>query len=214
VQKWSRPIPEQALDLHNLMIHLQHPLAEDERIPISQDSFDNLTKFSSEFLFPEAALSAEEAKTLFRVSEDESARPAERLFVPAIERIPPPSGTEDTFHGTMEDNIGWILKTLLPEGVSIRNSNRDSSTALKRPDYGFLMKGHCVVRGEEEGTDSPGDEERELVEKLYRWTYQPLPFILGLLWISLSLKAFLCYRLSCNCHGRPLCGDYRATFEN
>jgi hypothetical protein len=210
VEKWSRPIPEQALDLHNLMLHLQHPLAEDEKIPISQDSFDDLTKVSSKVLFPESALSAEEAKTLFRVSEDESATPLEQLFVTAIERNPLSSGTEDAFHGTMEDNIGWILRTLLPEGVPIRNSNRNTSTALKRPDYGFLVKGHCLVRGEEKGTNPAGDPKQELVEKLHRWTYEPLPFILGLLWVSLSLKPFLCicYRLSCNYHGRPLCCDY------
>jgi hypothetical protein len=215
MQKWKRPIPEQALSLQNLSVHLQQPLAEDEKIPISQDQFDILSKMPFSVESPEFALSAEEAKTLFRVSEDERTWGVERLFISAIEWPPPAYGTEDNFHSTWQDNIGKILKLILPAGQSIRNSNRNSSTALQWPDFGFLVKGHCVFRGEETGPASDGDPERELVDKPI-WTYDPLPYILGLLWVSLSLKAFLsiCYRLSCNCRGRPLCCHYSATFDN
>jgi hypothetical protein len=201
--------------LQNLSSHLQQPLAEDEKIPISQDQFDKLSTLSSSAAFPEAALSAEEAATLFRVSEDEHADDFEQLFFTAIALSPPTRGTEDAFHGTWDNNIGNILKLILPAGETIRNSNHNTSTGLKPPDYGFLLKGHCYVRGEEKGTDSTDDPEQELIDKL-RWTYQPLPFIFGLLWISLSLKALLCicYRLSCNCHGPPLCCNYSATFDN
>jgi hypothetical protein len=210
VERWSRSIPEQALSLQSLRIHLQQPLAEDEKIPISQHQFDRLS-----YSVRGGTLSAEEVKTLFRVSEDECAVELSVLFEGAIYSVPPASGTEDIFHSTWEDNIGKILRLILPAGEPIRNGNRDSTTELKWPDYGLLFKSHCILRGEENGSETAGNPERELVDKL-RWTYQPLPFILGLLWISLLSKAFLCicYRLSCNCHGRPLCCNYPATLDN
>jgi hypothetical protein len=214
MKKWTRPIPEQALDLQNLCVHLQQPLAEDEKVPISQDQFDWLSKIPSSVEYPEFALSVEEAKTLFRVSEDECTRGVERILVGAIESNIHPSGSRNLFHGTWDNNISHILRLILPDSESVRNGT-STSPALKWPNYGLLIKNHCIVRGEEKGSESGGDPKRELLDKL-RWTYQPLPYILGLLWIWLSLKAFLCicYRLSCNYHARPLCCNYSTTIDN
>jgi hypothetical protein len=213
VAKWSQPTP--APNLQDLRNYLQQPLAENEKIPITQSTFDFLTRDTSFIDHPTSALSAEQLEILFRVSTEERAKVVEVPFVSAIESTPPVSGTEDLFHSTWDANISGILRLILPDAEPIRNSNRNTSTALKRPDYGFLIKNHCIVRGEEKGSESSGDPERELVDKLV-WTYHPLPCILGLLWISLSFKAFLCmcYRISCNYNARPLCCNYSATLDN
>jgi hypothetical protein len=196
--------------LQNLHIYLQRPLAEDEKIPIPQDEFDWLSRNMEH---PEFELSAEQLAALFRVSTDERTRRLEWIFSSAIESIPPAYGTEELFHSTWDRNISNILEFILSRAEIIRNSNRNTSTALKRPDYGLLIKNHCILRGEEKGSNTAGNPAEELVDKLI-WTYDPLPYILGLSWILLSLKAFLCicYRISRNYHRRPLYCNYSPTF--
>jgi hypothetical protein len=178
VAKWLQPIS--TLSLSNLHIYLQQPLAEDEKIPIPQDIFDWMSRNPSFFESPELELSAEQLATLFRVSRDERAWSAQVPFVFAIESEAPASGREDVFHSTWDNNISRIFRLILSDAESIRNSNRNCSTALKRPDYGLLLKGHCVLRGKEKGSDPVGDPKQELVEKLI-WQYSPLSYILGLL---------------------------------
>jgi hypothetical protein len=177
--------------LQNLHIYLQRPLAEDEKIPISQDKFDWLSTNPSLAVAPDLALIAEQLGSLYRVSIDERAHDVERIFSNAIYSRPPAYGTEELFHSTWDSNISRILKLILSSAEPLRNSNCNTSAAHKRPDYGLLIKNHCVLRGEEKGSDPSGDPARELVDKLI-WTYDPLPYILGLSWILLSLKAFLC----------------------
>jgi hypothetical protein len=198
-----------ALNLPDLINYLQQPLEDDEKIPISQDTFDFLSRHPPELDLPEHGFSAEEVATLFRVSTDDRAKLIEALFVATIESAPPTSGTEDRFHSTWDDNISKVLTLIMPDSDSVRNSNRNASRALKRPDYGFLIKKHCLVRGEEKGSEPTANPREELVDKL-KWIYDPLPYILGLLWILLSLKALLCifYRISRNCHGCPICCNH------
>jgi hypothetical protein len=211
MDKWLQPIP--VLNLQDLHIYLQQPLAEDEKIPIPQDEFDRLSTNPSVAVSPELALIAEQLETLYRVSTDERAHDIQRLFSYAIEQVPLSNGTEEAFHAMWDENISNILKLILSYAQSIRNSNRNTSTALKRPDYGLLIKNHCILRGEEKGSNTAGNPAEELVDKLI-WTYDPLPYILGLSWILLSLKAFLCicYRISRNYHRRPLYCNYSPTF--
>jgi hypothetical protein len=78
-----------------------------------------------------------------------------------------------------DNNIANILQLILPEAEFIRDSDRDTSTALKRPDFGFLVKNNCILRGEEKGLESREDPKQELLDKLI-YTYQPLKYILGL----------------------------------
>jgi hypothetical protein len=202
VKRWSKPIAAPSMPI--LRAHLQLPLTEEEKAPISQNAFNDLvTPFS--VTNPTLTLPADTLGTLFRVSTEQSAKKIRNLFRQIIDNTPPTDGTEEAFHHTWDANISDVLHLVLSTKDSIRNSNRNSSTALKRPDYGLLVKNHCILRGEEEGSDAAADPKRELVDKL-RWTYDPLPYILGLSWIILSLKAFfcLCYRISCNYHERPL----------
>jgi hypothetical protein len=176
VARWSRPVPASSVEA--LRLYLQQPLTEEEKIPISQSNFDRLcVPFSAES--PGSALCPQRLSTLFRVSADKRARGIITPFFSAIQSTPPPIGTEDCFHSTYDKNISDILKITLSDSTVIRNSNRNTSTALKRPDYGLVVDGNCIFRGEEQGSDSTGDPERELLEKI-RYIYTIL-YVLGLL---------------------------------
>jgi hypothetical protein len=171
-----------------LRIHLQLPLTEEEKVPITQNAFDRLvTPFSIDN--PTPALTAVKLATLFRVSKEESAKSIRDSFRQLITKAPPTSGTEDSFHGTWDRNISDVLNMVLSTANPIRNSDHKTSTALKRPDYGFLVKNHCVFRGEEKTPGSDGDPKAALVEKLI-YTYEPLSYILGLSWILSLSKGF------------------------
>ncbi|CAG8770788.1 12051_t:CDS:2, partial [Acaulospora colombiana] len=128
---------------------------------------------------PELELKAEELKTLFRVSEDERANFLHARIMIVLISQPPESGTEASFHYTWDSNISQIIKTIISNGSPIRDNNRDTNTALKRPDYGFLVKKYCLFRGEEKAPDSSDDPKKELRVKLVDFSYQPLKYILG-----------------------------------
>jgi hypothetical protein len=177
-ERWSHPVA--VPDVGALRLHLQRPLEEQEKIPISKRKFGWLcTPYSEGSRVDE--LSAEQLSTLFRVSKDEGASEFEDLFKNAINYAPPPTGTEDLFHYTYDNSIGRILQNILSKTTAIRNSNRNTSTALQWPDYGLIVNSHCILRGEEKGSDTSGNPEQELCLKLHRWEYDPLLYILGLL---------------------------------
>jgi len=188
VTRWSKPI--EVPNLQNLRTHLQRPLTDQEKIPISQDEFNELcVPFSSESR--DNALNASQLSALFRVSEDERARDAYLKFVNAITDVPPVRGTEDLFHCTWDNNISGIIRFILSGAEGSRNSNRGTSTGLKRPDYGLLVNNYCVFRGEEKGSDSDGNPLNELSQKIVDWIYKNLPFIIGLLWVLLRFEKVL-----------------------
>jgi hypothetical protein len=179
VARWARPVPAPGVEA--LRTHLRQPLKEEDKIPISKKLFDRLC-----VRYPQGsrvnALSSHELSTLFRVSGDECAYDLQTLFQYAIQSEPPPTGTEDLFHSIYGINIAKIIEFILSNATSIRNSNRNSSTALQRPDYGLIVNTHCILRGEEKGSGTPGDPEKELLLKLRRgWDHNPLRYTLGLL---------------------------------
>ena len=162
------------------MSHLQRPLEEEEKIPITQKDLDELlVPYSGDRLL--TSLSTRHLLTLFRVSADKRASPIALCFISAIQFTPPSAGTEDRFHSTYDKNITEILEAILPGVEAIRNSNKEASMALKRPDFGLLANGYCILRGEETGTETVREPEQGLCGKIARWEYDPLPFILGLL---------------------------------
>ena len=177
-QKWATPIAiPNVLALRN---YFHQRLEDYEKIPISQEKFDRMRTSST--LDPEHALSEKELSALFRVSTDERAPELYQSFSNAIRVKPPPDGTEELYHSTYDRNISDIIKSILPEGKAGRNSNRHTSTGLNRPDYYFLIRNRCILRGEEKGSQIEGNPAQELLNKLTkRWPYEPLSFILGLL---------------------------------
>ena len=185
-EKWSHPVPAYTID--DLRLHIQKPLEEDEKIPISRKKFDSLC-------VPHAlqarvdTVSDQQLSTLFRVSADRRAERVESDFLHVMRRRVPQTGTVDTFHVTYDLNISTIIEFILTSTTSIRNSNQNTSTALKCPDYDLLVNNYCLLRGEEKGSDTVGDPEKELVTKIGHWVYKPLPFILGLLWFYCDLTS-------------------------
>ena len=177
VETWSRSV--RLPTVQDLMSHLQRPLEEAEKIPISQIDLDELSvPYSGDRLVN--AITSQHLLTLFRLSADKRAPPIALRFISAIQFTPPSTGTEDRFHSTYDKNITEILEAILPGVEAIRNSNKDTSTALKRPDFGLLANGYCILRGEEKGTETGGEPEQELSRKIAHWEYDPLSFILGL----------------------------------
>jgi hypothetical protein len=72
---------------------------------------------------------------------------------------------------------------------TIWDSNEQTSTALLRLDFGVLIDGVCVFRGEEKVPRYHGPQPKdELIQKL-TWMYDPAPYILGQCVIYLSQLA-------------------------
>jgi hypothetical protein len=112
------------------------------------------------------------AKKILNWSLDPRGRGRWAVATPA----PDSGGTEMSFIGFWDNNI---ICAILPPSKTIRNSNRDTSTGLLRPDFGVLTQGICIFRGEENSPTCSGDHpKRELIDKL-TWTYDPAPCILG-----------------------------------
>lgn len=178
--RWTTPAPVSSLQL--LHQHLHQPLSEELKIPVSKNDFDRLrVAFSKKY--DRDSISAEDLRPLFRVSEDECALEVYNEFSCTIMKATLLTGTEDSFHGTYDLNISSILLFILSNSTHVRNTNRDTSTALKRPDSSFVVDNYCLLRGEEKGSNAGGDPNKELVQKILRWDYEPLKWILGLLWI-------------------------------
>ncbi|KAG8811075.1 hypothetical protein FRC19_004115 [Serendipita sp. 401] len=174
--RWRQPID--VPDVVTLLKHLQTPLSEEEKVPVSQEQFDHLvTTYNPDA--PKGELGAEKVAALFRVNEEEEADSIHILLAYVLGWTPQTSGTESAFHAIWDVNISRIMGTILLDGKFIRDSNQNTNTALKRPDYGFLVRKYCLFRGEEKSPDSSDNPEQELIEKLVDFPYQPLKFILG-----------------------------------
>lgn len=131
----------------------------------------------------------QDALSLFTVTDDEKAESIWDILWTAIRKSPPDDNTsENGFISFWDDNIRYIIMIAIV-GTVIRDSNRNMSTGLQRPDFGLLMGGICTFRGEEKPTVYDGRHPRdELVEKL-TYTYSPAPYIIGQAQIYVNHKA-------------------------
>ena len=144
---------------------------EDEKVPISNESLRQLTVAAA---LPHSC-SEQDLRRLFREGRDNM---LSILLYNAISHPPPSHGTESSFHSFWDRNTRDILELIFPDGESIRDSNRNTSTYRFHPDYGFLLKGLCTFRGEEKGPENLGDPRVELRDKLI-WAYHPAPYVFG-----------------------------------
>ena len=116
---------------------------DQEKIPIPQEDFDRLcVPYSRES--SRNAFSAQQLLTLFRVSADEHAVGASEHFLTAIRLLPLLSGTE-CLYTTYDINISHNVNFILSEAKPIRDSNRNTNTALKLPDYAILVSKYCIL---------------------------------------------------------------------
>jgi hypothetical protein len=174
--KWRQPVP--VPDLKTLVSHLQTPLREEEKVPVTQEEFNDLIiPYSLDS--PRSELRAEQVSTLFRISDEEEAHAVRRILEYPLTQSYVPTGSKAAFHWMWDVNISEILRITLRDGEVIRDSNRKSDADLQIPDYGFLVKNSCLFRGEEAAPGSREDPGFELLNKLF-YTYEPLEYILGL----------------------------------
>ena len=174
VKLWRQPV--QVENEVELLSHLHKPLMDEEKVPVSQKTFDKWLGNHSDRVSMQVDWS--DLAAIWRVSSDERAPELKVLTLSSvISNLPPHHGTENTFIAFWQNLIGATLNTV-QIGEFCRDSNKSTSTGLKRPDYSFCIKGHCVFRGEEKAPGSKKDPKAELLLKLL-WTYDPLSFILG-----------------------------------
>jgi hypothetical protein len=159
--------------VNELSRFLDTPLHERAKIPVTQRQFDSL--ISKRF---DGTVEKKHLEKLFRVDSEEHAELLYRRFGSALDDGPPENGTENAFISFWDGNMRKIIETLIPEGVSIRDSCHHTSTGKLRPDLGILYKGICVCRGEEKSPSNPQDPRAELSDKM-AWTYDPAPYVLG-----------------------------------
>ena len=151
------------------------PLKDEEKIPISSQYLKKLVTHGYDYI----RCSEGDLETLFRVTEEEEVDMLTSLMT-AVHRLPPPmNGTEGSFIQFWDDNIRALLQEVFCSDTAIRDSNQGTSSCLCKPDFGFIIDGVCVFRGEEKQNSFTGIHPRkELWEKL-DWTYDPAPYVLG-----------------------------------
>ncbi|GJJ14384.1 hypothetical protein Clacol_008648 [Clathrus columnatus] len=175
VERWrSKRAKAELPAVNELTSIVDHPLSEEEKIPLSNKFLRSLISHELD-----DTCTAADVALLFRATNYES-DPAIIRFYAAVKSRPPPEGTKDSYHGFWDRNINDIIAAILPDGKMQRNSNRDTATKGLRPDYAFLLNRFCLFRGEEKAPNSTGNPKAELAEKLH-WVYDPAPYVLGAL---------------------------------
>ena len=157
--------------------HLAWLLADQEKVPISRHEFKHQIQ-NYHPLYPDQEVTADHLNQIFWVSETEFTlyqfMPIERIILGTSFND---DSTKSSFVGLWDDNIWQILERVV-DSVAICNSHHHISTALKWPDFGFLIDGkNCLFCGEEKAPALLGNPE-ELLLKLI-WTYDPLLYIPG-----------------------------------
>jgi hypothetical protein len=166
---------------------LDQPLHERAKIPLDRYGFDALITGPNQL---SDRIEPKDISALFRIDYRERADGLCRLISYALMENPPDdNATENAFILFWDSNIRKVMETLIPGGVSIRDSNRHTSTKAQRPDFGFLYLNICPFRGEEKSSSNKDDPRDELVDKM-TWIYDPAPYVLGKP-TGLTLRPFL-----------------------
>jgi hypothetical protein len=163
---------------------LNKPLHERAKIPLDQYRFEALISNPMELY---DIIQRRDVEMLFRIHDYERAEGLYTRFHPGLADSPPNNdATESAFHTFWDANFRRIVESLIPGGISIRDSNRHTNTAARRPDFGFLYLNVCPFRGEEKSPSNLDDPRAELGDKM-TWTYDPAPYVLGKLLASSTL---------------------------
>jgi hypothetical protein len=163
--------------VQNLLRFLDKPFPDHAKIPLDRYRFESLISNPSQL---SDRLQRQDLEQLFRIHDRERAEGLYARFYAVLMDDPPDNdGTESAFHSFWDGNIRKVMEALIPDGVSIRDSNRHTNTHSQRPDFGFLYLTVCPFRGEEKSpTNITDDPKAELRVKML-WVYDPSPYILG-----------------------------------
>jgi hypothetical protein len=178
LQTWSTPLITLP-DVLRLTAHISMPLSEAEKVPLSNYEYDRLLSTTWQ---SSALCTDDDLQRLFRRGTDEKAENLIPVIIPVIYKdAPEENGTESSFISFWDDNIRCVFRAIITQGqtTTIRDSNRDTSTLLQRPDFGLLTGGSCVFRGEEKPSSYTGSSPREELTQKLVWAYDPAPYVLG-----------------------------------
>jgi hypothetical protein len=162
----------------DLLRFLDKPLNERAKIPLRRHTFEACISTPMQI---NDRVGRQDLEMLFRIDEHEQAEALCYWMLTCVMKRPPNNdSTENAFHSFWDSNIRQVMETLVPDGISIRDSNRRTSTAsaAQRPDFGFLYLNLCPFRGEEKSAVNQEDPRAELGDKM-TWTYDPAPYVLG-----------------------------------
>jgi hypothetical protein len=205
-------LPPTAESLQDYLDVKKYPLLHEQKVPITKLDKSRILRSSAKSFPP----TMEDLDTLFRESDHEWSRISEASIAALKATDPDSDGTEDSFHSFWDLNIRYLLEAVFPAGVSVRNSNRNTRTLPSMPDYGFTQNRACSFRGEEKPTKFNGDHPRDELFTKLKWTYNPLPYILGLFHCigrCLNILTVSLHRLSCSwasCYNRCYFLKWRA----
>ncbi|KAI9455621.1 hypothetical protein HD554DRAFT_2178403 [Boletus coccyginus] len=173
IARWrSKHLQAELPTIDELASFVDHPLSDDEKIPISINYFNGLLSSPLEL---HDICTPNDVQLLFRPGHGGTL--LDKIFW-AVATSPPYDGTQRAFISFWDNNIRDIVELLLPTGWSIRNSKEHTATMRCRPDYAFLMNNLCPFRGEEKSPQSTADAKQELADKV-AWAYDPAPYVLG-----------------------------------
>jgi len=177
IQRLTRTIDLPA-DIPALRGYLDTPLSEEEKIPLCDNHINSfvVTRGGAG-----AMCSRDDLLQLFRSSEVEEADAIATRAKSAMSLdVPPANGTERSYISFWDQHIALIISQLVSQGQPIRNSHQNTDTASLRPDYGYVIGGVCVFRGEEKRLGFTGTHPKaELFNKLVGWYYDPAPYVFG-----------------------------------
>ncbi|KAI6145599.1 hypothetical protein BKA82DRAFT_995780 [Pisolithus tinctorius] len=146
---------------------VEMPLAESEKIPVSDRMYAALTsERGSDFC------SEDHVGELFKVAEFD---PRFSALYFAVDQSAPNCGPEFSFIPFWDNNICNVIALLVPGGRAIRHSPTDISNF---PKFGFLVNHVCLFRGEERAPHGKDDPRVELIKK-FQWTYGSVPYMFG-----------------------------------
>jgi len=108
------------------------------------------------FKWIQAMCNLDNVTQLFRSSEDEQADVLWTIVKSSLMfSLPDNDSTESSFHEFWDDNIWRLLEVTIP-CRTIWDSNKQTSTALLRLDFGVLIDSICAFRGEEKAPKYQG----------------------------------------------------------
>nr|CAG8590599.1 10567_t:CDS:2 [Entrophospora candida] len=175
--KYWLQTPDEIPERHQLTYFLNK--IPNVKIPLSKENFSSIPVIGPFSIDPT------ERDKYFVESKSESCTAFFTGLISSLIDTPPTGKTEDSFHSFWDAIISKSLQVFgkysneMPAMDFDRNTSRNTTTGLNRPDFVLLMRNICVIRGEEKGEGGRGEPARELIDKFNTWDYGDTPYLFG-----------------------------------